>query len=95
MTVERKLLLVDLRDAQKRPNVKACPTCGVGASQPTQASLTDQDYIARANAERLKLERAGWNVDFTHADTKRFINTIEGHVPLDDLVFVVALWKAT
>lgn len=91
---ERKMVRVDLQDGFRRRSGKACPACGAGASRPAEASPTVHDYIARAVAEQQGFERDGWGFDLTHADTKRFVDTADRYVGVDDLVFIVALVRA-
>ncbi len=92
-TIERKLLQVDLRPAHKRSIVKACPTCGAGAPTVDLATSTHDD-VALAFATRQDLERAGWELDLSHADTKRFNDVITFRASVIDLVFAIALTRA-
>ncbi len=93
--MQGRMVIIDLQDGFRRPNAKACPTCGAGASALNVAPSTDQDYRARALVELKKLSREGWALDLEHADTKRFADTVEGKLPVGDVRFAVAMSRAT
>jgi len=84
--------MVDLKNADERVKAKPCAHCGARSSGAPVAALTD-DYVGRAVAARAAFTAEGWYFDVTHADTKRFFDTIDRHEAVDDLVFAVALTR--
>ncbi len=91
--MERRLLLVDLRDARERSNVKACPTCGARPSEANVTATGPHELLTRVFAVRENLGRDGWMLDLSHPDTYRFNEVFTSDEPPVDLVFVIALTR--
>jgi hypothetical protein len=59
----------------------------------TDLATPAHDDVALAFAARQDLGRAGWVLDLSHADTKRFNDLITFRMSEIDLVFAVALTR--
>jgi hypothetical protein len=89
---EPRLFRIDLRDLQRGPVGRTCPTCGVAPLGGARAPSTASDYAKRAQDEKREMLRGGWEyADPTSEETARFEKVVAGEGGWHDLVYIIPL----